>query len=107
MKISHSASPRNRSSRSSRSPAAGCVIAGAATVAAAVSPFARMSVPATECPAIGSAMEVIGHRLSQSDLRELHDKIDHIRSQVAGKAGYKDRGRAGCALGRNCVENEG
>src|SRR6266702_2507875 len=107
MKISHSASPRNRSSRNSRSPAAGSVTAGVATEAAVVPAVARASVSATGSPAIGSAMDVIGHRFWPSDLRELHDTTDHIGPQVAGNARnarYGERDRAGGALGRNCVE---
>src|SRR5436305_13831055 len=93
MKISHSASPRNRSSRNSRSPAKSCVVAGAAAVASAVlAPAdARISVSATDSPALGSAMDVIGHRFWSWDLRELHDTINHIRPPIAGYARYGDR----------------
>src|SRR5206468_605600 len=54
MKISHSANPRNRSRRNSRSPATGSVIAGAEATAALLS---LRGVPAT-----GSAMDDIWHR---------------------------------------------
>src|SRR3981081_3243256 len=60
MKISHSASPRNRSSRNSRSPPVGNVIAGA--VAAGPGPRAITSASAASGgPAIRSAMDVIWH----------------------------------------------
>src|SRR3982074_2044196 len=114
MKISHSASPRNRSSRNSRSPAAGCVITGTATGAVAsvvsasvlASADARTSVFAADGPATGSAMDVIGHRFGSRNLREWHDSTDHIGPRIAGNARYRERDRARGALGRNCVENE-
>src|SRR4030088_1251137 len=113
MKISHSASPRNRSSRNSRSPAAGCVITGKATgaVASVVSASvlasvlapadARTSVFAADGPTTGSAMDVIGHRFGSRNLREWHDSTDHIGPRIAGNARYRERDRARGALGRN------
>src|ERR1700730_8983018 len=64
MKISHSASPRNRSSRSSRSPTTGNEIADAATAGAVT--FSRTTgsvAPARGGEATRSAMDVIRHRL--------------------------------------------
>src|SRR5476651_2454534 len=76
MKISHSASPRNRSSRNSRSvPATGNEIAGADGVARATSSTA----PAMEDPATESATDVIWHRLN----RVFPATKDRIGSQVA------------------------
>src|SRR5262252_1623573 len=59
MKINHSASPRNRSSRSSRSPTAGNEIAGALTAAAA---GALLAGAAAE-PSTRSVIDVIRHRV--------------------------------------------
>src|ERR1700730_12014264 len=63
MKISHSASPRNRSSRSSRSPPTGNEIAGNEAAAAAASRAIASVGPASGGPATRSAMVVIWHRL--------------------------------------------
>src|ERR1700730_4462833 len=72
MKISHSASPRNRSSRSSRSPPAGNKIAGTdAADAAAVSRTTASAAPASGGPAIRSAIDVIWHRFSTGRLYTL------------------------------------
>src|SRR3954470_14021635 len=103
MKISHSASPRNRSSRNSRSPTAGSVIAGADTTIAsslASADFASLAA----CPAIGSAIDVIRHRFSASRTFAVAGK-DNIGPQIAHKIWTADRaGLRGCALERNYVE---
>src|SRR6266581_1573842 len=99
MKISHSAMPRNRSSRSSRSPAAGSETAGTETAGAASRAIAS-AVPAGGGPAIRSAMDVIWHRFEVGFTR-LHDAKDNIGPHVASKPG-KGLGRR--AVGRNYVE---
>src|SRR5690349_17730841 len=72
MKISHNASPRNRSSRSSRSPVAGNDINGFdLPETAATSGAIASAAPASGGPAIRSAMEVIWHR----SLSGLVDKL--------------------------------
>src|SRR4051812_44716595 len=63
MKISHSASPRNRSRRNSRSPAATASVTAGATARALSSVLA-----ATAGPAIGSATDVIWYRFERSFL---------------------------------------
>src|SRR6478752_571402 len=67
MKISHSARPRNRSSRSSRSPMAGSEIAGAAArrfapadLASTALVCAGLAVPAIVDPVTWSAMVIGG-----------------------------------------------
>src|SRR6266702_2038382 len=85
MKISHSASPRNRSSLSSRSPMTGSVMAGAATRGFAPTDLAS-AVPAIVDPVTWSAM-VIGARnpYANCDIggvyrpgRRLAKRPDHI-----------------------------
>src|SRR3954454_18303192 len=88
MKISHSASPRNRSSRSSRSVAAtGNETAGAAAVARA------RSVPAMEGPAIWSARDVIWYRFKGG-----------VSSPRKTASAGQLQAYIGLALGRNYVE---
>src|SRR6185437_1987428 len=62
MKISHSASPRNRSSRNSRSETGGEDIAGAGSIGNGARASSASSARAG--PEIRSATEVIGNRLS-------------------------------------------
>src|ERR1700733_6104357 len=103
MKISHSARPRNRSSRSSRSPLTGTEIAGAAAAAGAVagSPAIMSVAPASGGPAIRSAIDVIWHRLEQVGQRP----AEHERSfRSPSRKRVTSRRLHGCALGRNYVE---
>src|SRR6185503_2870960 len=78
-KISHSAMPRNRSSRSSRSPATGSVIAGAETAAASVFAWLALVSP-RGVPAIGSAMDVIWHRLAVG-----HSRLRRPRTIISAR----------------------
>src|SRR3954451_22607099 len=109
MKISHSARPRNRSSRNSRSPTAGNAIAGADGTAAA-SPLAAADVtlalaPSSGVPAIGSAMDVIWHRLDSWALRAGPDRNRSYRPATCTQdtPGIGPAVRSG-ALERNYVE---
>src|ERR1035437_831605 len=118
MKISHSAMPRNRSSRSSRSPPTGSEMAGAkAAGAGAASSAIASAAPARGGPAIRSAMDVIWHRswavllgnsLGQVGLTRLHHRKDSIGTRVASKLRRvslrRVSGPRGRALGRNYVE---
>src|SRR6266702_1292919 len=79
MKISHSAKPRNRSSRNSRSPAAGSTIAGAAVAAASSS----APLASTGGPAIGSAIDVIRHRVGKRTFAPTPVENDNIGPQLA------------------------
>src|ERR1700739_2706403 len=102
MKISHSARPRNRSSRSSRSPLTGTEMAGAAaTGAVADSPAITSVAPASGGPAIRSAIDVIWHRLEQVGQRP----AGHERSYRPPRLKQVTSRRLhGCALSRNYVE---
>src|ERR1700736_5639644 len=82
MKISHNANPRNRSSRNSRSPAAGSTIAGAAVAAA--SSFAPLASPMGG-PAIGSAIDVIRHRVGKPTFAPAPVENHNIGPQLADK----------------------
>src|ERR1700716_2849167 len=85
MKISHSARPRNRSSRNSRSPPAGNEMAGTEAAAAdAGSCVIASAGPASGGPAIRSAMDVIWHRL-WNRLYALARHEDSIGLRVASK----------------------
>ena len=110
MKISHKASPRNRSSLNSRSPAAGNEISGFEATAA--SGAMASAAPASGGPAIRSAMEVIWHRSSTGLLGQVcwsnsldvfpGAKIVSVReSQASHDAVFR---AGGGALDRNCVE---
>src|SRR4051794_3495602 len=106
MKISHSASPRNRSSRSSRSPPTGIEMAVDETVRAdAASPAIASAVSASLDPEIRSAMDVIWHHFEVGSCACSIRKIasaDTTSPRVASKiAGLWPRQ---CALGRNYVE---
>src|SRR3978361_1232817 len=94
MKISHSASPRNRSSRNSRSPTAGNAIAGAdaaaslVTGAVLVSALASVLAPSSDVPATVWAMDVIRPRLDSWAVGHYAlalTEIDHIGPQLAHK----------------------
>src|SRR5882724_8258284 len=97
MKISQSASPRNRSSRNSRSPTPGNAIAGADDAAAAslVAGAALVSalVPSSGVPAIGSAMDVIWHRLDSWALRAGTDQNRSYRPATCTQDTLGDTGR--------------
>src|SRR6476620_2341226 len=71
MKISHSASPRNRSSRSSRSPPTGIEMAGTAAGAIVASGAIVSASPARGGPEIRSAMDVIWHRVEVGPQRQI------------------------------------
>src|SRR5882672_8227779 len=107
MKISHSAMPRNRSSRSSRSPPAAIAIAGvSATGAVAAAARALASAaPASGGPAIRSAIDVIWHRLGGRPYAPARpeDDIGRYYRPRRGKQDTRQEPR-GCALGRNYVE---
>src|SRR6185312_13443199 len=100
-KISHSAMPRNRSSRNSRSPVTGSVIAGAAALSPAAVLLSLRDVPAT-----GSAMDDIWHRWFGIYACTARDK-DHIGPQPAHKIRKqrRDRTARGGALEWNYVES--
>src|ERR1700739_1657273 len=102
MKISHSARPRNRSRRSSRSPLTGTEMAGAAaTGAVAGSPAITSVAPASGDPAIRSAIDVIWHRLEQVGQRP----AGHERSyRPPSRKQVTSRSLHGRALSRNYVE---
>src|ERR1700737_2739377 len=86
MKISQSASPRNRSTRSSRSLPIGSEMAGTETAGAGAASLAIASAASARGgPAIRSAMDVIWHRLEQVGFRRLHDTKDSIDPGVASK----------------------
>src|SRR5215211_454801 len=105
MKISHSASPRNRSSRSSRSPAAGSVIAGA-DVTGAASRAAATPASFGGAPSSRSAMDVISYRLGQLPSCEYGRTVrkDNIGPLVASNTEARTGATAARALGRNYVQ---
>src|SRR6185437_1701490 len=73
MKISHSASPRNRSSRNSRSETGGDEIVGAGPIGNGARASSASSARAG--PEIRSATEVIGNRLSRGGREKNRERI--------------------------------
>src|SRR5437764_8629294 len=98
MKISHSARPRNRSSRSSRSPMAGSEMAGAAARGFAPAGLAStgLAVPAIVDPVTWSAMVIGGLKtlpqiatwqgVYRSD-RHPAKRLDHMRVYFPANSG--------------------
>src|ERR1700736_49597 len=96
MKISHSASPRNRSRRNSRSPPTGIEIAGTEAAGARASRTGAFASPARGGPSIRSAIEVIWHHLGQVGFARRPGSGDSIGPGPAGKLrrASQRRGRA-------------
>src|ERR1700722_1077410 len=101
MKIRHSASPRNRSSLSSRSPVTGSLIAGSDDSGGAGA--IGSAAAASGGPAIRSAMDVIGHRSRAGRLYALASQQNSIGTRVASKVTNRLVPWP-AALGRNYVE---
>src|ERR1035438_9667921 len=95
MKIIHSARPRNRSSRNSRSPPAETAVAGGDKAADAdAAPGAIVSaVPARGGSAIRSATDVIWHRLDKPALRGAGAIRRSLTALQASCEGLRHRGR--------------
>src|SRR3954449_4535818 len=90
MKISHSAKPRNRSSRNSRSPTAGKVIAGAAVLGASVASAAGAGAamaPGADGPGRRSAIDVIRHHVKGCQAARLDSENVGLRIFCASDEG--------------------
>src|SRR5437868_14136785 len=96
MKISHSASPRNRSSRNSRSAPTGSRTPGSdAAGAVAVSRAIAPALPASGGPKIRSAMDVIWHRLGLGPRRKIVS-VRNLQAKICGGPGGRAFGPELC-----------